>query len=286
MADGRTYQWVPIENCGGSPHVLGALRRSVALAERFTVPAHILSGCTILLRGRMHVFSAKGDRQPLPAMHVFGAFSRHSHIEVEAHTEWLTVFSRADAWPRYAKVPGSHFANQYVDLQAVAALKEVVDQLRALPSAATSDIYLKLVGVKLASIADSKSALVIDQLLRPLNAASLATCMKQLTYTERAVQRAFASNFGLPVKVVERIMRAGRAAQCWDDAQLAHPAKNLADLALEVGYTDQAHMAKEFKILIGYPPKTLKTKADSEADLLWALRQGMVHLGTGMLGRT
>lgn len=39
---------------------------------------------------------------------------------------------------------------------------------------------------------------------------------------------------------------------------LLHPTQNLADIALEVGFSNQSHMGRYFKKLIGISPREFK----------------------------
>lgn len=92
--------------------------------------------------------------------------------------------------------------------------------------------------------------------------------------SERGLQRLFLSQWGINPKRVQRMLRIQRAVALWD----ARPC-GLADLAAQAGLVDQAHLAREFRQLVGHPPSSLKISPepasdDRATDALWALRTG------------
>ncbi len=66
----------------------------------------------------------------------------------------------------------------------------------------------------------------------------------------RTLHRDFTSIVGLPVKSFASIMRFQRAMRLLH----ARPSTALAALAIECGYSDQAHMTREFRFLGGFTP--------------------------------
>ncbi len=70
------------------------------------------------------------------------------------------------------------------------------------------------------------------------------------------------------------MLRIQRCVQLWNAQEML--GNGLADLAAQVGLTDQAHLAREFRQLVGYAPSSLKhTEAhQGQDDTLWALRTG------------
>lgn len=75
----------------------------------------------------------------------------------------------------------------------------------------------------------------IDQLARELNCS------------RRHLARQFAEHIGVSPKLAARLIRLGVARQ-----ELARAP--FADVAFECGFSDQAHMAREFRALAGAPP--------------------------------
>jgi len=75
--------------------------------------------------------------------------------------------------------------------------------------------------------------------------------------TVRTLERNFKQSSGHTVKDVSALMRFEQVRnQLW-----LHPDSNLAGLAHELGYTDQAHLSKEFKRYSGTTPAAFARKA-------------------------
>ncbi|RZK28757.1 MAG: AraC family transcriptional regulator [Hymenobacter sp.] len=78
--------------------------------------------------------------------------------------------------------------------------------------------------------------------------------------TVRTLERKFKQAAGHTVKDVSGLMRFEQVRNhLW-----LHPAANLAGLAQELGYTDQAHLSREFKRYSGTTPAAFARKAKSE----------------------
>jgi AraC-like DNA-binding protein len=81
--------------------------------------------------------------------------------------------------------------------------------------------------------------------------------------TVRTLERNFKQSSGHTVKDVSALMRFEQVRnQLWN-----HPKTNLAGLALELGYTDQPHLSREFKRYSGTTPAAFarKTKKAKQA---------------------
>lgn len=78
--------------------------------------------------------------------------------------------------------------------------------------------------------------------------------------TVRTLERKFKQSSGHTVKDVSGLMRFEQVRnQLW-----LKPNSNLAELAIELGYTDQAHLSKEFKRYSGTTPAKFALKAKKE----------------------
>jgi AraC-like DNA-binding protein len=78
--------------------------------------------------------------------------------------------------------------------------------------------------------------------------------------TVRTLERKFKQSSGHSVKDVSGLMRFEQVRnQLW-----LHPDSNLAGLALELGYTDQSHLSREFKRYSGTTPAAFARKAKKQ----------------------
>ncbi|WP_334186624.1 AraC family transcriptional regulator [Noviherbaspirillum sp.] len=79
---------------------------------------------------------------------------------------------------------------------------------------------------------------------------SVIALAEEIGISVRTLHRDFTSVVGLPVKSFASIVRFQRAMRSLH----ARPFMALAELAIECGYSDQAHMTREFRSLGGFTP--------------------------------
>lgn len=95
---------------------------------------------------------------------------------------------------------------------------------------------------------------------------------QRLQWSRRRLERAFSSGVGLSAKALCRVHRFRQivAALHPDDSPSARrdPAPRLVDLAMDAGYADQAHMAREFKDLAGLPVTRYRAEQHQLSDCL------------------
>jgi len=72
--------------------------------------------------------------------------------------------------------------------------------------------------------------------------------------TPRSMQRHFQRALGITAKQLAQIERAGRAVE------LLGQGRRAVDVALELGYADQAHMTRALKALMGRTPKQIGSR--------------------------
>lgn len=90
-----------------------------------------------------------------------------------------------------------------------------------------------------------------DALASLAHHATVATAAQQLGVSERTLQRLVLACTGRPPAYWKRLARVRRAARD------LHRVPTLADCAAAHGYTDQAHMAHEFKRWLGAAPSAV-----------------------------
>lgn len=72
----------------------------------------------------------------------------------------------------------------------------------------------------------------------------------KLQVSERTLQRIYKDNIGVGPKAYHRIIRFKKAMELAKSKQM-----NLTSISYELGYTDQAHFIKDFKVFSGVSPK-------------------------------
>lgn len=80
---------------------------------------------------------------------------------------------------------------------------------------------------------------------------SVAEVADTVGWSVRRLSGRFGAELGVPPKAAARIARFDRTRR---RLQSAFPAQTLAELAVECGYYDQAHLARDFRELAGLPP--------------------------------
>jgi AraC-like DNA-binding protein len=91
---------------------------------------------------------------------------------------------------------------------------------------------------------------VVDELFARLRSRAGSSLAERFGVSERAVQRALASTLGQGPKAVSRRIRLQEVARLLADDE----SPDLATLAVELGYTDQAHLVNDFRRTTGTTP--------------------------------
>jgi AraC-like DNA-binding protein len=136
-----------------------------------------------------------------------------------------------------------------LDEALAAALRGTSDPEQARPAL---DAAL-LAQLAIMTPADEEIAAIVDRLLEPddvdepLTVAAMAATLR---ITPRQVQRRFLAAVGIRPKRFTRVVRFARA---WQAASMSD-ATAWADLALEHGFADQAHLVREFRAFGAEPP--------------------------------
>jgi AraC-like DNA-binding protein len=242
-------------------------------AVNFSVPAHVLLTLNVLLQG-----SLMHEQKILPNCFATGAHTRSRRYQISPGALLLTLFCRADA----ALDLCTHAPAQLTDtwLPAQSVFKAWQESSSAKDALLTAQAMLSCVSPEHLPALEAPARLLSAQRMRHALHALVerdlpATCT-QLQMSERSLQRLFMSQWGISPKLVQRMLRIQRSVKLWEAQKAQSP--NLADIAAQVGLADQAHLAREFRQLVGYAPSSLKRPAigseQKQENTLWALRTG------------
>jgi AraC-like DNA-binding protein len=167
----------------------------------------------------------------------------------------LGVKFRPGAFRTFVNLPVWHFTNKAVPLVVVFGSRAKALEVRALARdddreslvvvedflrdlGPSSDDSMMLAGRIVARIASDRGILRVDQLTQEFGISS------------RSLQRLFREYVGVGPKWVVQSLRLLEAA----DRAKRGEVTDWADLALELGYADQAHFIRDFKRLVGLSP--------------------------------
>jgi AraC-like DNA-binding protein len=102
---------------------------------------------------------------------------------------------------------------------------------------------------------------------------------KRLGYTDRQVERKFHEGLGLNPKEFQRLLRCRLLILRMLNGQF----KDWTQLASDFGYSDQAHLIREFKAFMGLPPEKFMRRFKKEGRILEGPLRGIKDEGA-MLG--
>ncbi len=87
----------------------------------------------------------------------------------------------------------------------------------------------------------------------------ISNIAQQIKVSERTVNRKFTNAVGLSPKQFSSIVRLRRAIDC-----LTNPDYAISSIAIDCGFSDQAHMTREIKSYMGQTPSLLQKVLDTE----------------------
>lgn len=133
---------------------------------------------------------------------------------------------------------------------------EINDILKQLRQASSYDLMINIVSSFMTSKYDHacRPEEPIDhiaiQMLDPLNEHSMEEWASMACLSLRQFERSFITRTGISPKLFNRIVRFEYAMEMKND----YPDKSWSQIAQECGYTDSAHILKEFKTFAAFPP--------------------------------
>jgi AraC-like DNA-binding protein len=167
----------------------------------------------------------------------------------------------AGAIPLFFGIPGSELCDQIVLLAELDSPAARCLTLIAMDGTSSSNrlgkIMSKLEEACQHRVPDQRLLLALSQ-VETKAVRDVASC---LGMTERGLHRLFRSEIGLPPSTVKRIRRVQRTI---DYMRQPRVSLSMADLALEQGFFDQAHMHHELKDLTGLSPIALRNSLVSQ----------------------
>jgi AraC-like DNA-binding protein len=147
------------------------------------------------------------------------------------------VLPLADVWPR----------NQH----------DLCDRLRDAPDwDARFDLLDRIVGARAVDSYRATDAIewAVERIERSAGAVPMRTLARELGYSQKHVIQLFRDQVGVPPKLLARIIRFDRLVQHLRSGR----AGSWADLALEVGYYDQAHLVRDVRQFTGLKPTNVR----------------------------
>ncbi len=154
---------------------------------------------------------------------------------------------------RFFGMPMSEITGQTVELEDLIgpAAGELAERLAEAPDWATRiDLFERAIAERVLAAPPVASELewAWERLLESDGAAPIGELAAELGWSRRHLAVRFREELGMPPKALARLLRFERAA-----ARL-RAGDELADLALDAGYYDQAHFNRDFRAFAGTTP--------------------------------
>lgn len=246
-----------------APWVLGV---SVLRAQRdqvVTVPAHALAVFTLVYRGSAH--AAAHVLASTGVLTGAGSSTQATTLLARAGTVCASVLCRASILPLLTGESAGAFADAPVppELLSLDAAR-FQDELgpgasdEELARALLAPVQQQLLAARAPRTSSTRFALALAG-WRPTEQVRPPT-----DWSPRQWQRACIAELGVTPKFLQRLHRLHASVR----HQLAQNAESLSQQALHAGFFDQAHMAREYRLLVGIRPQQTQKPDVSRAAVL------------------
>lgn len=206
-----------------SPHILGVTRRHYTGNTDVTVPDCCWDILVIKQHDQTEVILTGTITQPIP-------------LEFAPGTEVMNITFQPDTF--LSEFPAPKMLNNGLVLRPAGKNKvRLGSDIVEIPSFDNAEEFVN----KLCKIGAMKNDSIVSGILDG----------KPLASSERSVQRHFMQTTGLTLKFMQQVQRAQLAV---DMLRAGH---RIVDIAHTLGYTDQAHMTRSLKGIMGITPAAI-----------------------------
>lgn len=216
-------------------------------------PATLAASCFPALVGSMLVLRLAGGVHrvgggPLPAAALIGPTTRPSRFDHQGAVHAVGLLVRPEALAALLGAPGGRLVNGHVALADVAGpgWAAVAAAVQAAPDdGARLALLFDALRQAVAGPAQDQRRLLLLRLAQAVQGPLGAAC-QDLAISRRHLERLCRTHFGMAPKQFQTIARLQQALH-----GAAHTGG--ADLALQTGYYDQSHLARDLRRLAGQP---------------------------------
>lgn len=215
------------------------------------------------------------DLVPLPAVCVAGPNTRPIHTYDLAPVDTVTIAFYPPAFAALTGLAPADLVDRFEPGETVfdtafgAAIAALARDLSAAPAAEHRvEVIEAFLLPRWQAVAHDPGTTRLGRLLARLSVRAAAALVK---LNARTLERRFRSGFGLAPRAVRQLARAEAAFLHARDGRRRGDGANLAALAAEHGYADQAHLARDFRALAGEAPSQLLARAEAD-ESYWSYR--------------
>ncbi len=201
--------------------------------------------------------------------YVTGQLTRHATGFIDGAVELLSAQMKAFGMYALFGVPMHYFTDYTISLEDIIRPDEkaFLDQIRY-ASGITGKIkameafFLQRLRRSRCADKTDRVAYAHDLIIEMEGNVTVQQLLSEVNMSERTLQRSFSEQIGVNPKMFSSIIRIKKIMQMVE----GRASLRWRDVSYELGYTDPAHMAKDFKRLVGKTPSAyFDTKGDFEA---------------------
>jgi hypothetical protein len=232
-----------------SAHVLGVTVLRAGVEQRVTTPAHALAMFTLVHQGSLHGVQLRAGPGALVGQ---GSAGTARAVVAAAGTVAASLLCRASILPLLSGEPASQFTNAPVPPGLLGLHADMLQEhlgAGAPDELLAAALFVQAERALRAARAPRSGALRFASALE-----AWATGLPSRAppgWGERQWQRACQTELGVSPKFLQRLSRVHASVR----NRLAQPAEPLSQHALDAGFFDQAHMAREYRLLAGAAPR-------------------------------
>jgi AraC-like DNA-binding protein len=193
-----------------------------------------------------------------------GLHDRPAHTEHDGFGYGIQSYLTPLGARRFFGMPMGELTGQVVELEDLLGREahELAERLAGAPDwAARIDLFERAIARRVLAAPPVAPALdwAWARLLGSGGAAAVGELARELGWSRRHLAARFRAELGMPPKALARILRFERAVQ------RLRGGEELAALAIEAGYYDQAHFNRDFRALAGTTPRAYRPFVQSGA---------------------
>ena len=249
------------------------------------LPPSATASLTLVLRGRLSLpGAAPGQSRPLPKVFFSGARTQPASLISEGALSCLVVVFAPGRWHALLDASPISLLNEHLDVSGLGggwpirlaeqlAATPVQQQQAVLEQALRHWLHRSCAQTTSGYFSPRDTGWLRDTLLHK----APGQMARDYGLSLRQMERRFVQQFGLPPKAYQRLARHALLL-----AHLGRPdsARNLAGLASQLGYADQAHLSRDLRHFTGMPAGKMLQLAQQDPGL-WAYRTLPLALADG-----
>lgn len=265
-----------------SSHVVGYVVRrrqgpgpaSTGPGDSVSFPANVYSALSIVHSGRL--------RDPRSASFTTaasfsGAMTRPVHRELIDEPEITTVLLRPGAAAQLSRVPGRELTDTWADARDILSpgeYLEITERVAEQPTIARQIVVIeRMLLRRIERLALHRMPTVSALLGSATHAAGrwkVADLARRVGLSERQLNRRLLDSLGIGPKLLLRLARVQESVRIVRESRDPRHARSLDELALDAGFADPSHMARELQLFTDRPPLQLRRRLSQENLNEWA----------------